>query len=440
MADFCQNPDLVTIHNLRRMTDAEMELKATCQLHRFSRREGGSVAVAVPLHLRDFGQPSMRRILHLLQQGQLVNRVILVLNGASADDCARVLSGFAVDADRFRILWAESPEIVELDRLMKARLGMGTGAGKGTACWLAAGYATLDREIAVLAFHDADVENYTTAMTARLVEPLLNRDNSMDIAKAFYARVGDRMYGRVTRQFLTPFVDAALKLFPQSAYMRLLRSLRYPLSGEVALSSDMLRQMPFYTGWSLELGMLWSIHRHQWTSRFCQVEIADDYRHRHHPVSCDDSRKQSLEKMATALANTLFRILEQEGNPVTTWHRNAFLRHFERSGFDYLCAYRIDATHNDLEWDENREYSAQTAFLNRVKAAMTTTGDAFTSDILLPPWERVLAEVPEAESLLRRATRQLAGVTALPYSSMGCESVELPTMGVLREVPACINC
>ena len=405
MADFCQSPEVVTLHNLIQVSDAEMERNTTRIIESLPDMQAGSLAVAIPVRLGDFGQPAMRRILHLLQMGDLVNRVVLVLNGASAEDHLRIVSNSTLNPGRFDILWAESPNIAELSRLMQARLGKKIGSGKGSACWLAAGYAAVCPDIRVLAFQDADVESYTTAMIARLCRPLLDPRNGMDFAKAYYARVGDRMYGRVTRQFLFPFLEAAQKVFPESRFMRLLRSLRYPLSGEVALSAHLLREMPFHTGWSLELGMLWSICLHNWTVRSCQVEVADDYRHRHHPVDCADTGRQSLSKMAAGLAVSLFSMLEHEGYPLTRWHHNAFLTSFEQCAQTLHRAYRLDATHNDLGWDDGLESSAQSTFLNSVKCAMTSAHEVSAADAVMPAWKWVLEEVPEAEALLRAATK-----------------------------------
>lgn len=404
MADFCQSPEIATIHNLRQMSDEEMVRQTACLANSLSMQQASALAVVIPVRFGDFGQPALQRILHLLQHGQLADRVILVLNGASADDYRRALSGAAFCDGKVEILWAESPHLHTLNCLMETRMGKGIGGGKGAACWLAAGYAATCPGLQVLAFQDADVESYSPAMTARLCKPLLDRSNGMDFAKGYYARTGDRLYGRVTRQFLYPFLQAAQTLFPESGYIRLLRALRYLLSGEVALSAELLREMPFHTGWSLELGMLWSIHRANLAPRSCQVEIADDYRHRHHPVESADLRKQSLRRMATGLAVSLFRLLEQEGHSVTSWHHNAFLAKFEHFAEKLHLAYRMDAKHNDLDWDEEAESAARRTFLESVRAAMTSPYEAGAADTTLPAWKSVLQAVPEAEDLLRAAT------------------------------------
>ena len=76
--------------------------------------------------------------------------------------------------------------------------------GKGRACWLAIGYLLAEERVEYIAFQDADVVNCKREMLARLVLPTLDPTVDYDFVKGYYARVSDRLHGRVTRLLLTP--------------------------------------------------------------------------------------------------------------------------------------------------------------------------------------------------------------------------------------------
>jgi hypothetical protein len=73
-----------------------------------------------------------------------------------------------------------------------------------------------------------------------------------DFVKAYYARVSDRLHGRVTRLLLTPLLAAFTRLVGQDPYIRYLSSFRYALSGEFAIKSDLAERMRLPCEWGLE--------------------------------------------------------------------------------------------------------------------------------------------------------------------------------------------
>ena len=111
--------------------------------------------------------------------------------------------------------------------------------GKGRACWLAIGYLLAEERVEYIAFQDADVVNFKREMLARLVLPTLDPTVDFDFVKGYYARVSDRLHGRVTRLLLTPLLAAFTRLIGDDPYIRYLSSFRYALSGEFAMKSDL---------------------------------------------------------------------------------------------------------------------------------------------------------------------------------------------------------
>ncbi|MGQ9834604.1 MAG: hypothetical protein ACUVRQ_01240, partial [Thermoanaerobaculaceae bacterium] len=59
-----------------------------------------------------------------------------------------------------------------------------------------------------ITLHDADILTYTWDLLANWVTPLLRPSLEFDFAKAYYARFSSTPYGRVTRLFIWPLLQA----------------------------------------------------------------------------------------------------------------------------------------------------------------------------------------------------------------------------------------
>ena len=95
----------------------------------------------------------------------------------------------------------DSPRIQSLLRLLEDH-GLSAGAdGKGRSCWLAYGYLLAPGDCDVIALHDCDIVNYDRSFLARLCYPVVNPNLDFEFSKGYYARVTDRLHGRVTRLF-----------------------------------------------------------------------------------------------------------------------------------------------------------------------------------------------------------------------------------------------
>ena len=121
------------------------------------------------------------------------------------------------------ILWSESEPVSDFLKEMEAS-GLFIGVpGKGRACWLALGHILAEERVEYVAFQDADVVNFRREMLARLVLPAIDPTIDFDFVKGYYARVSDRLHGRVTRLLLSPLLAAFTRLMgadPTSATCR----------------------------------------------------------------------------------------------------------------------------------------------------------------------------------------------------------------------------
>ncbi len=163
--------------------------------------------------------------------------------------------------------------------------------GKGGALWWAQQQVDAD----LLVFLDADVLPSRAATAVRLLTPLLV-EPSVQFVKAAFDRpltidgvLHHGSGGRVTELLARPLLNA---WWPQLA------GFVQPLSGELATRRDLLAQLPFATGYGLEIGMLVDVLGLVGLDAMAQADIGER-RHRHHSDAA--LGRMSAEVLATAL-------------------------------------------------------------------------------------------------------------------------------------------
>lgn len=285
MSDFHQSGPVTAIPRLVARPVAELEERLLALTQRFP------VAVVMPMIPSEMDRPALGRILSELVQVGYIDSLVISLNRATVADYERAVEYFEPYRGRKIILWSEAPAVRQfLDHMDSA--GLYTGEpGKGRACWLAMGYVLAEERVEYLAFQDADVVNYDREMLARLVLPCIDPTVDFDFVKGYYARVSDRLHGRVTRLFLAPLLAAFTRLIGQDPYIRYLSSFRYPLSGEFAMKCDLAERMRLACDWGLEIVTLFEALRHRAPVRTGQVELAERYDHKHQELSAEDPSK-----------------------------------------------------------------------------------------------------------------------------------------------------
>lgn len=170
--------------------------------------------------------------------------------------------------------------------------------GKGEALWRS--LAAVKGDIVV--WVDSDIRNFSTRFVTRLVAPILT-DPTVSFVKAFYRRPiarGEDLIpdegGRVTELLARPMIAA---LFPE------LSGFVQPLAGEYAGHIDVLKRIPFFTGYSVEIGMLIDLLDGAGLDAMAQVDL-DERVHRNRPLS-------ELGPMAYAIGMTILRRAEELG-------------------------------------------------------------------------------------------------------------------------------
>jgi glucosyl-3-phosphoglycerate synthase len=138
----------------------------------------------------------------------------------------------------------------------------GKGHGKGEALWKSL-FAS-DGDIVV--WCDADVQDFDPGYVVGLAGPLLSRPE-LGFVKGFYdrpLREGQDGGGRVTELAARP---ALALLFPQLA------SVAQPLAGEYAGRREVLEQLPFVSGYGVDIALLIDVAERFGLDALAQVDL-----------------------------------------------------------------------------------------------------------------------------------------------------------------------
>jgi glucosyl-3-phosphoglycerate synthase len=399
MADFYQTGVVTTLHRLNRNDVARIE----GELEKFS--EHTPIGLVLPALYSEFETPAMQRILEELEKVHYLRRMVVVLARATREQqrhVASILSGFPVQST---LLWIDGDRIQRLFGLLNER-GLSAGNdGKGRSCWLAYGFLLATGDCDVIALHDCDILNYDRQLLARLCYPVANPNLGFEFCKGYYARVTDRMHGRVTRLFMTPLIRALESMTPGVPFLDFLDSFRYALAGEFAMKANLARVNRIPWDWGLEVGVLAEIFRNCAVSRICQADLADSYEHKHQSLSEDDSTK-GLRRMATDIAKSLFRTLAAEGVVFVQGYFRSLGVRYVRMAEDTIARHYANAMLNGLKFDRHAEELAVATFAKSLEQA----AEEFTQDPLefplIPNWNRVVSAIPEFFKLLLHAVQE----------------------------------
>jgi glucosyl-3-phosphoglycerate synthase len=152
----------------------------------------------------------------------------------------------------------------------------GPSVGKGDTLWRSLSVATGE----IIVWLDSDTRNFAPHFVTALIEPLL-RNSSVAMAKAFYERpldgasVDSPLYGaRVTELVARPLLNM---FFPE------LKDIVQPLAGEYAARASVLRHLPFFAGYGVEIGLLIDLTRGIGRKYLTQVNLGRR-EHRNRPT------------------------------------------------------------------------------------------------------------------------------------------------------------
>jgi glucosyl-3-phosphoglycerate synthase len=397
MADFHQTGVLATFHRLGVLDVERLE----ADLKAFSRHR--PIALVLPTTPQELESPAIKKIVANLKDVPYLNEVVITL-GRTEDPAhfAQARKLFSVLPQRHKVVWATGPRFLELYKLLEDNDLPAGPDGKGRSAWVAYGFILAREESEVIGLHDCDIVNHSREMVGRLFYPVASPDINYAFCKGYYARVTDRMHGRVTRLFVTPLIRSLIKLFGHLPFLVYLDSFRYALSGEFSMITDLARINRIPSDWGLEVETLAEVFRNYSLRRVCQAEICDTYEHKHQPLSAEDPRS-GLMKMAVDIAKSVFRNLAVESIILSDSGLRTLVINYQRTAGDAAKRYRDDADFNGLAFD----YHLETVMVEAFTRAIQIAGKEFMDDPLysplIPSWNRVTSAIPDFLDRLKTA-------------------------------------
>jgi glucosyl-3-phosphoglycerate synthase len=398
MPDFYQHDLITTIHDLRTGQLDRLE-----DMLRESTRQS-NIGLVLPVTASDMRAEPFDTIVRELQQADYIKSIVVTL-GVAPDqaDYEETCRKVAALGDRAQVLWTDGPVIQSLyAELIDAGIAVSV-PGKGRSVWTAFGYLLDDPNIDVFVLHDCDIVDYDRFLLSRLCLPMVHPGLDFEFCKAYYARVTNRLHGRVVRLLVAPLVRALLQTFSSSRFIQFLANFRYPLSGEFSLTRNLARTNRIPSDWGLEVGTLAEVFRNTSIKRVCQADLCRLYEHKHQELSLEN-KQAGLIKMATDIMTTIYRTLASQGVVMSSSTFIMLRSCYLRTAQDCIRQYSADALVNDLTYDRHVEEATIDAFAE----CITTAAETFRRDPNgaqdIPNWTRVRAAFPDFTHRLRNAT------------------------------------
>ena len=257
------------------------EFRDIARLVELKEKQGLSLSVGLPAlnEEKTIGLVIRRIRTALMERLPLIDQLV-VIDSASSDRTAAIAAELGV------------PVFQHTDILPE----LGSHIGKGEALWKS--LHVLDGDI--VTWIDTDISNIQPRFVYGLLGPLL-KESRIQYVKGFYQRPireGDKLLseggGRVTELMARPLINL---FFPE------LSGIIQPLAGEYAGRRALLESVPFYTGYSVEIGLLIDILEAQGISAIGQVDLERRI-HRNQPLG-------NLSQMSYVILQGAIRKLEE---------------------------------------------------------------------------------------------------------------------------------
>jgi len=241
-------------------------------------------------------QTKISLVLPALNEEATIGKIVSTLSQRLVHDVPLIDELIVIDSD-------SQDRTVEIVREMGVPVflhkeilaGQGSYVGKGEALWKSLHVTHGD----ILVWIDSDITDIHPKFVYGLVGPLLT-DHRIEFVKGYYRRplnLGTELLttggGRVTELTARPLINL---FYPQ------LSGLVQPLAGEMAGRRRLLEQLPFFTGYGVETGLLIDILERCGLSALAQTDLENRI-HRNQDMI-------SLSKMAFAIVQVVMRRLE----------------------------------------------------------------------------------------------------------------------------------
>jgi len=201
--------------------------------------------------------------------------------------------------------------------------GLNSVKGKGEGLWKSLFVLKGD----IIIWCDSDIRNFNSRFVYGILGPLLI-DDKINFVKAFYQRPlkinGSYIKGeggRVTEIMVRPMLNF---YYPE------LSQIYQPLSGEYAGGKEVFENIPFFTGYGVEIGMLIDIYEKYGLESIAQVNIKQRV-HRNQPLS-------ALSRMSFGILQAIFKKLETYDKLETKIEGNSTFNQIDYINKEYIMA------------------------------------------------------------------------------------------------------
>ena len=389
MGEFSQNGVVANLHDFSTRTTDQIEK----DLEKFSKTR--PMELILPCLYSELEGDALPKIVNEISKTKYLNHIIIGLDKANKFQAKKAWKFFKKLKVPFSILWNDGPKLKKLDKELKKIDLAPKQMGKGRNVWYCIGMAIARDEARSVALHDCDIKTYDRRLLAKLFYPVENPLFNYEFCKGYYPRIADnRMHGRVARLLVNPLLTAMEKTIGKSDYIDFMKSFKYPLAGEFSFRRNILPELRISSDWGIEIAILSEMQRNYSSNNICQVELADNYDHKHQILSIKDSSK-GLSKMSIDIIKTLVRKLATQGYSFSKETFRSIKATYYRSALDLIDIYRSDAQMNGLKFDShNEEKTVELFALNIMKA-----GELFFESPMdtpfIPTWHRVKSAIPD---------------------------------------------
>ncbi|MDX2504738.1 MAG: glycosyl transferase [Gammaproteobacteria bacterium] len=388
MGDFFQNGTITTLHNLNPGHQNNLEQ----QVLSFSKNR--SITLLLPSLYTELEGAALENIVQELKQVSYINHIVVGLDRADISQYRHAIKFFSRLPQKVTILWNDGSRLLAIDQRLKKEGLAPIELGKGRNVWYCLGYILACNDSDVIALHDCDIITYSKDMLTKLLYPLTHPTFNYEYCKGYYRRIADnKINGRVSRLLITPLIRALKKVLGPLDYLCFLDSFRYPLAGEMAFKTDAIYDLKIPSNWGLELGVLSEIHRNHAINRICQVDIADNYDHKHQDMSFED-HSAGLSKMSMDISKAFFRKLAANGEIFTPEIIRTIKASYYRIALDLIQMYADDAAMNGLTLDRHTEEQSIELFSRNIMQAGNEFFEKPMETPFMPSWNRVISAIP----------------------------------------------
>ncbi len=399
MADFYQTGVVATLHKLGKVNLEKIEAELTWYT------QERPVALVLPSLFSELKGDALKGIVSELKEVKYIKEIVVTLGPTTEKEFKIAKQFFSVLPQKTKIIWNTGKRMEKIYKAIKsADLPVGE-PGKGRSAWMAYGYILSQHKFNALALHDCDILTYNRELLARLCYPVINPNLDYEFCKGFYSRVTDKMHGRVTRLLVAPLLRSLQKIIGYHPLLVFFDSFRYTLAGEFSMDVDLARVNRIPGDWGLEVGVLAEVYRNTSPRRVCQVDIAENYEHKHQELSPEDASK-GLHKMCVDICKTLFRTLASEGIVFSEGFFKTLVATYMRTAQDMLKRYEDDAAINGLLFDRHEESLAVETFTSGIKKAAEIITEDPLGVPLIASWDRVTSAIPEILFKIREAVEE----------------------------------